>query len=340
MSNKLPPFASVRSFFNLTDPVKQRARIWVPTIAVMRVEDLPYEMSSAVLNAPGCYVAIGLPDTSDQRPYVMCGEGKIVGQRLMRKIDDSDRDWHWVVIFGCEQPGWYKAAVEHLEWRFNAHLEAAPHLDLVIGRSPKRNHVSEEERRVLDNYVVEARSLLVSMGYHFLEPVPVGGQDVLRTESASLASRFDFNELLKPSQLRPASDPMMPRLPSSAFARVEVNLGAGLKAEDPIGTRYRLHYGDLQATAEKLPGGTLLVHKGSEVSAMETTTLPRYISQHRATLLATGVLKPHPTDETKLVVTRDEPFESPSLSAKCLTGSTQGAGAVLRICTIDTSRLI
>jgi hypothetical protein len=101
-----------------------------------------------------------------------------------------------------------------------------------------------------------------------------------------------------------------------------------------------LHYGDLQATAEKLPDGTLLVHKGSEVSAVEATTLQRYIRHHRATLLATGVLKPHPTDETKLVVTRDEPFENPSRLAKCLTGSTQGAGAVLRTCTIDPSRLI
>jgi hypothetical protein len=340
MSINLPPFASVMSLINLGRPDKQRARIWVPTIAVMRVEDLPYEMSAAVLNAPGCYIAIGLPDAGDQRPYVMCGEGKNVGQRLMRKIEDSDRDWHFVVIFGCEQSGWYKAAVEHLEWRFNSLLEHAPHLDVVIGRSPKRNHVSEEERRVLDNYVAEARRHLVSMGHHFLEPMPIVGSDAVQRTAAPAESRFDFNELLKSFELPSAHDAMMSRVPSPAMTVLEADFGASLKAGDPIGTRYRLHYGDLQATAEKLPDGTLLVHRGSEVSAMEATTLQRYIRQHRATLLETGVLKPHPTDETKLVVTRDEPFENPSRLAKCLTGSTQGAGAVLRTCTIDPSRRI
>ncbi|PVE21929.1 hypothetical protein DC522_23995 [Microvirga sp. KLBC 81] len=341
MSNNLPPFTSVvMSLIKLRGPVKQRASIWVPTVMVMRVEDLPHEISLPVLNSTGCYAAIGLPNASDQRPYVMCGEGKNVGHRLMRKINDSDRAWHFVIIFGCEQPGWFEAAGKHLEWRFNSLLEHAPHLDLVIGVSPRRNHVSEEERRVLDNYVVEARRLLVSMGHHFLEPVPVLEREAVPHTVAPAASRFDFSEFLKPSRLSSTPDPMMPQGPFTHSTGLDGERGPGLKAEDPIGTRYRLHYGDLQATAEKLPDGTLLVHKGSEVSAVETTTLPRYIREHRATLLATGVLNAHPTDETKLVVTRDEPFESPSRLAKCLTGSTQGAGAVLRTCTIDTFRLI
>jgi hypothetical protein len=339
MSNKLPPYEAVMSLINLNGPVKQRASIWVPTVMVMRVEDLPYEMSQPVLNSTGCYVAIGLPKASDQRPYVMCGEGRNVGRRLMRKINGSDRAWHWVVIFGCEQPGWFEAAGKHLEWRVNSLLEHAPHLDLVIGVSPWRNYVSEEERRALDAYVVEARRLLVSMGHRFLEP-PVLECDAVPHTVAPAASRFDFSEFLKPSRLSSSPDPMMPQEPFTHSTGVEGGRGPGLKAEDPVGTRYRLHYGDLQATAEKLPDGTLLVHKGSEVSAMETTTLQRYIRQHRATLLATGVLKPHPTDETKLIVTRDEPFESPSRLAKCLTGSTQGAGAVLRTRTIDPSRRI
>ncbi len=340
MSNSLPPSAAVMSLINLRGPVKQRASIWVPTIAVMRVEDLPHEISLPVLNSTGCYVAVGLPDASDQRPYVMCGEGRNVGRRLMRKLADSDRDWHYVIIFGCEQPGWFEAAGKHLEWRVNSLLEHAPHLDQVIGVSPWRNYVSEEERRALDAYVVEARRLLVAMGHHFLEPVPVLERDAAPHTAPPAPSRFDFSEFLKPSQLNSTPDPMMPQEPFAHSTGLEGKRGPGLNAEDPAGTRYRLHYGDLQATAEKLPDGTLLVHKGSEVSAEETTTLPRYIREHRATLLATGVLKPHPKDKTKLVVTRDEPFESPSLSAKCLTGSTQGAGAVLRTCTIDPSRLI
>ncbi|WP_445504415.1 hypothetical protein [Microvirga sp. G4-2] len=340
MSNNLPPLAPVMSLINLRGPIKQRASIWVPTVMVMRVEDLPHEISLPVLNSTGCYVAIGLPEASDRRPYVMCGEGKNVGHRLMRKINDSDRAWHWVVIFGCEQPGWFEAAGKHLEWRVNSLLEHAPHLDLVIGVSPRRNHVSEEERRVLDAYIVEARRLLVLMGHPFLEPVPVLEHDAVPHTVAPAASRFDLSELLKPSRLDSTPDPMMPRGPFTHSAGLEGERGPGLKAEDPVGTCYRLQYGDLQATAEKLPDGTLLVHKGSEVSAEETTTLPRYIREHRAMLLAAGVLKPHPRDKTKLVVTRDEPFESPSLSAKCLTGSTQGAGTVLRTCTIDPSRLI
>jgi hypothetical protein len=327
------------SLINLSGPVKQRAPIWVPTVMVMRVEDLPQELSLPVLNSTGCYVAIGLPEASDQRPYVMCGEGRNVGQRLMRKIRDSDRAWHWAVIFGCEQPGWFEAAGKHLEWRVNGLLDHAPHLDLVIGVSPWRNYVSEEERRALDAYLVEARRQLVSMGHCFLEP-PVLERDAVPHTVAPAASRFDFSEFLKPSRLSSSPDPMMPQEPFTHLTGVEGGRGPGLKTEDPVGTRYRLHYGDLQATAEKLPDGTLLVHKGSEVSAIGATTLPRYIRQHRATLLATDVLKPHPTDETKLVFTRDEPFENPSRLAKCLTGSTQGAGAVLRTCTIDPSRRI
>jgi hypothetical protein len=340
MSNNFSPLAPIMSLINLSGPVKQRAPIWVPTVMVMRVEDLPQELSLPVLNSTGCYVAIGLPEASDQRPYVMCGEGRNVGQRLMRKIRDSDRAWHWAVIFGCEQPGWFEAAGKHLEWRVNGLLDHAPHLDLVIGVSPWRNYVSEEERRALDAYVVEARRQLVSMGHHFLEPIPVLECDAVPHTVAPAASRFDFSEFLKPSRLSSAPDPIIPQEPFTHSTGVEGGRGPGLKAEDPVGTRYRLHYGDLQATAEKLPDGTLLVHKGSEVSAVEATTLQRYIRQHRATLLVTGVLKPHPTDETKLVVTRDEPFENPSRLAKCLTGSTQGAGAVLRTCTIDPSRLI
>ena len=340
MSNNFSPLAPIMSLINLSGPVKQRAPIWVPTVMVMRVEDLPQELSLPVLNSTGCYVAIGLPEASDQRPYVMCGEGRNVGQRLMRKIRDSDRAWHWAVIFGCEQPGWFEAAGKHLEWRVNGLLDHAPHLDLVIGVSPWRNYVSEEERRALDAYLVEARRQLVSMGHHFLEPVPVLERDAVPHTVAPAASRFDFSEFLKPSRLSSSSDPMMPQEPFIHSTGVEGGRGPGLKAEDPVGTRYRLHYGDLQATAEKLPDGTLLVHKGSEVSAIGATTLQRYIRQHRATLLETGVLKPHPTDGTKLVVTRDEPFENPSRLAKCLTGSTQGAGAVLRTCTIDSSRRI
>lgn len=177
------------------------------------------------------------------------------------------------------------------------------------------------------------------MGHRFLEP-PVLERDAVPHTAAPAASRFDFSEFLKPSRLSSGPDPMIPQEPFTHSTGVEGGRGPGLKAEDPVGTRYRLHYGDLQATAEKLPDGTLLVHQGSEVSAIGATTLQRYIRQHRATLLETGVLQRHATDETKLVFTRDEPFENPSRLAKCLTGSTQGAGAVLRTYTIDPSRRI
>jgi hypothetical protein len=257
----------------------------------------------------------------------------------MRKIADSHLSWHFVIIFGCEQPGWFEAAGKHLEWRFTSLLEHAPHFDLQIGAAPRRNHVSEEERRALDNYVLEARRLLVAMGHHFLEPVPVCDPDVLRNGMAPSSPRFDFNELLKPSRLGPTDGPMLAPAPSSEAAGWVAEPGSGLKAADPVGSRYRLHYGDLQATAIKLHSSDLLVLKGSEMSATETTTLPRYIREHRTTLLATGAVKPHPTDETKFVFTRDEPFRSPSRLAKCLTGSTQGAGAVWRISATDTSRL-
>jgi len=327
------------SLINLRDPDSKRAPIWVPSVTVMRIEDLASRVSLPALTRPGCYIAIGLPDASDQRPYAMCGEGKNVGQRLMRKIADSGREWDFAVIFGCEQPGWPRIAPKYLEWRFTGVLECAPHFDLQIGQSPQRDHVSEAERRALDNYVLEARRLLVAMGHHFLEPVPVCEPDVLRNGMAPSSPRFDFNELLKPSRLSPTDGPMLAPAPSSEAADWDAEPGPGLKAADPVGSRYRLHYGDLQATAIKLHNGDVLVLKSSEMSATETTTLPRYIREHRATLLATGVVKPHPTDETKFVFTHDEPFRSPSRLAKCLTGSTQGAGAVWRISAADTSRL-
>lgn len=329
-------FIPVMSLINSSGPDTRRASIWVPTISVLRVEDLADAVSLPVLNRAGCYFAIGLPDAGDQRPYVMCGEGANVGRRLSQKIRDSDRAWHFVIIFGCEQPGWYAAAVKHLEWRFSGLLDATPHFDFVIGTAPRRDFVSDAERRALDVYVLEARRLLVAMGHHFLEPVPVLAPRATEEKIAPAAHPFGFDALLTPHLSGSGYGRTTPVASSPDPAAIDGVPGAGLRAGDPVGTRYRLAYGDLRAIAIKLPEGALLVRQGSEVSAAEITTLPSYIRKHRATLLATGAFAPHPSDRTRFVLTHDVSFESPSLAAKCTTGSSQGAGAVWRIGAADT----
>lgn len=102
----------------------------------------------------------------------------------------------------------------------------------------------------------------------------------------------------------------------------------GFAKVDPVGTRYSLNFGGLSAEAVKVGPREVLVLRNSEARRTEIGTLPAYISRHRADLREGGILVPHPQDPTKFIVRDNMVFDSASLAAKILTGSSMGAGSM------------
>lgn len=321
----LPSLAPIAGLLSAREPLIRRPAEFSPTIVVLRVADLAAFARLEILQRAGIYIAVRFPAAADHLPEATCGEGVEVGQRALNKLGGAESGWDVIIILTCEQQGWGKAQANEGERRFTAMLEASGNVRLVIGANPKRFPLPPEDMQAMDRYVLQARTELVRMGIGLLEPAP------LEVAPASSGIRSDLTDARAPETAcappQLATDPadnVVPLYPSSP-SRPK---GAGFSANDPIGTRYALSFGGLAAEAVKISASALVVLQGSEARASEIEKLPAYISRHRAGLREASLLVPHARDRNKVVLAQDLIFDSASLAAKTLTGSSQGAGAV------------
>jgi hypothetical protein len=309
------------------DPIIRRPDGFSPSIAVMQISDLPAFSKLALLQRPGIYVGVRYPTAADMLPDATCGEGAAVGPRALTKLMGAGIPWDAVILFTCESEGWTKLQGIDGERRLTAQLEAAGNTNVLFDQSPKRYAVTHEDMRGMDGYVAQARAELLRMGIGILEPPPL---DVRPEPSRLGRDLIDVprHAACTDSQLLPESRGNIIPL-SSSRSRVK---GPGFAADDPVGTRYSLNFGGLRAEAVKIGPSEVLVLRGSEVRLAEIDTLPAYISRRRANLRQDGILVPHPQDPTKFILRDNMVFDSASLAAKILTGSSMGAGSMwLRI---------
>jgi hypothetical protein len=305
------------------DPIIRRPDGFRPSLAVMQLSDLPAFSKLALLQRPGAYVGVRYPTAADVLPDATCGEGAAVGPRALTKLTGTGISWDAVILFTCESDGWTKLHGADSERRLTAQLEAAGNTNVLFDQSPKRYPVTHEDMLGMDGYIAEARAELVRMGIGILEPPPLD----VHPEPGKL--RRDLTDV--PRNAACTDTPVAPEprgnivpLPSSRSCVK----GVGFSTDDPVGTRYSLHFGGLRAEAVKIGPSEVLVLRGSEARRAEIDTLPAYISRRRADLRVDGILVPHPQDPTKFVLTSNMVFDSASLAAKILTGSSMGAGSM------------
>lgn len=306
------------------DPIIRRPDGFSPSIAVMQISDLPAFSKLALLQRPGIYVGVRYPTAADVLPDATCGEGAAVGPRALTKLTGAGVSWDAVILFTCESEGWTKLQVHDGERRLTAQLEAAGNVNVLFDQSPKRYAVTHEDMRGMDGYVAQARAELVRMGIGILEPPPVDVRPEPSRLRRDLTNPVPHNAVWTDNPVAPEPRDNIVPLPSSR-SRVK---GPGFAADDPVGTRYSLNFGELRAEAVKIGPSEVLVLRGSEARLAEIDTLPAYISRHRAALREAGILVPHPQNPTKVILTDNMVFDSASLAAKILTGSSMGAGSI------------
>jgi len=307
------------------DPIIRRPDGFRPSLAVMQLSDLPAFAKLALLQRPGAYVGVRYPTAADVLPDATCGEGAAVGPRALTKLTGTGISWDAVILFTCESDGWTKLHGADSERRLTAQLEAAGNTNVLFDQSPKRYPVTHEDMLGMDNYVAEARAELVRMGIGILEPPPLDVRPEPSRLRRDLTDPVPHNAVWTGNPMAPESRGNIVPLPSSSHSRVK---GPGFAAGDPVGTRYCLNFGGLRAEAVKIGPSEVLVLRGSEARLTEIDTLPAYISRRRADLREDGILVPHPQDPTKFILRDNMVFDSASLAAKILTGSSMGAGSI------------
>ncbi|WP_445503381.1 DUF4357 domain-containing protein [Microvirga sp. G4-2] len=306
------------------DPIIRRPDGFSPSIAVMQLSDLPAFAKLALLQRPGIYMGVRYPTAADVLPDATCGEGAAVGPRALTKLTGTGVSWDAVILFTCESDGWTKLHVNDGERRLTAQLEAAGNVNLLFDQSPKRYPITHEDMRGMDGYVAQARAELVRMGIGILEPPPLDVRPEPSRLRRDLTDSVPHNTAWADTQVVPESGGNIVPLPSSR-SRAK---GPGFAADDPVGTRYSLNFGGLTAEAVKIGPSEVLVLRDSEARLAEIDTLPAYISRRRVALREDGILVPHPQDPTKFILRDNLVFDSASLAAKILTGSSMGAGSI------------
>jgi Domain of unknown function (DUF4357) len=234
---------------------------------------------------PGVYFLFGVDEESgEDAAYV--GESEVVGDRIVNHLTGK-QFWTELVAFTNKDDNLTKAHVKYLESRLVQISTEAGRYKVVNSSAPTLSALPRADRDAMEEFIASARILLGVLGHKVLEPYVGHKRDSARRE------RFDGDQ--------PASTE-----PDQADGSRKV-------VESP---QFVLHINDLSASAVRTDEGVVVL-AGSEAAATIRQSLSVGYRNLRDRLVQTGVLA---ASGTKLRLTRDHLFNSPSQAAAVLVG--------------------
>jgi hypothetical protein len=235
---------------------------------------------------PGVYFLFGTDDqTGEDAVYI--GEAEIVIDRLSSHIAGKDF-WTEAVAFTSKDENLTKAHVRYLESRLiSMSKQAGRHL-MMNSASPQLPSLPRSDRDAMDEFLESAKMLLGALGHRVLDPFV-------------LAPRTT-NTLVQPD------DAM------SRTCKLLEGAGTGKVLDSsPV---FHLRVADIHGRAVQTDEG-MVVFEGSEASATTFTSMTGRMEAIRKMLIESGALV---QSGTKLRLTRDHLFKSPSQAGGVLAG--------------------
>lgn len=238
------------------------------------------------LHRPGVYFLFGSDDqTGEDAVYI--GEAEIVIDRLAAHIAGKGF-WAEAVAFTSKDENLTKAHVRYLESRLISMSKVAGRHRILNSAAPQVPSLPRSDRDAMDEFLESAKMLLGALGHRVLDPL------VVRSRPANLSAQPD--------------DPMS--------RTVKLLEGVGTHKVIDTSPVFHLRVGEIHGRAVQTDEG-MVVFEGSEASATTFTSMSGRMEAIRNMLLETGALV---QSGTKLRLTRDHLFKSPSQAGGVLAG--------------------
>ena len=235
---------------------------------------------------PGVYFLFGVDDeTGSDAVYV--GEAEVVIDRLSSHMAGKDF-WTELVAFTSKDDNLTKAHVRYLESRLVAMAKHANRYRMTNFSSPQLPSLPRSDRDAMEEFLVAARMLMGALGHKVLD---------------TLVSQPWISQ-----GLVPALDAQ-----SKVVAVIETASKEKPKDNPPI---FHLRVADVDARAIRTDEG-MVVLEASKATAATYKSMTGSMATLRQALLESGTLV---SDGTKLRMTRDHLFKSPSQAAVVLAG--------------------
>ena len=136
-----------------------------------------------VLNLPGVYFLFGRDDESG-RQFVYVGEGDNVAKRIMQphNFEKDGSYWTEVVVYVTPDGSLDKAKIKYLENRFHSIVVDADRYIVKNGNKPPQSPVQKMVRDMLEEFIINARLLMLALGHKVFEPQPSAESDTSEDE--------------------------------------------------------------------------------------------------------------------------------------------------------------
>ncbi|QGX38453.1 GIY-YIG nuclease family protein [Permianibacter aggregans] len=239
----------------------------------------------AEIKRAGVYFLFGVNEESGEEA-VYIGESDLVLDRLTSHLSGKDF-WNELVAFTSKDDNLTKGHVKYLESKLiQLALAAGRHL-VTNTTSPQLPTLPRADRDAMDDYLGSMRSLLGVLGHKVLEPY------TRPTHNSKSETKNDANTL-EPRRNEVSELSITPQAPELFFFSTS----------------------EIKASAQKTDEG-IVVLKGSEATLKIQSSLSPGYRSLKEKLVASGLLVQH---GSKLVLTKDYLFSSPSQAAAVLAG--------------------
>lgn len=144
----------------------------IPRGDLKNCDDLPE------IYSPGVYFLFGRDDESE-RQFVYVGEGDNVAKRIMQphSFEKDGSYWTEAVIFVTPDGTLDKARIKYLENRFHAIVVETERYIVKNGNTPPQSPVQKKVRDMLEEFIMNARLVMLALGHKVFEPQPSASTD-------------------------------------------------------------------------------------------------------------------------------------------------------------------
>jgi hypothetical protein len=235
---------------------------------------------------PGVYFLLGVDDASGSEA-VYIGEAEVVIERLASHVTGKDF-WTEVVAFTSKDENLTKAHVRYLESRLVGIAKQAGRYQVTNFASPQLPSLPRSDRDAMEEFLGAAKMLLAALGHKVLE-----------------------NFVSQPKQ------PSLPHTPATIGCLPDAKIGPVAAEQQPYSLAvFHLRVAEVYARAVRTDEG-MVVLEGSDATTTTYKSLTGSMAALRQGLIEAGTLAP---SGTKLRLTRDHLFKSPSQAAGVLAG--------------------
>lgn len=133
--------------------------------------------------SPGVYFLFGRDDDSG-RPFVYVGEGDNAARRIAQphSFEKDGSYWTEAVLFVTPDGSLNKAHIKYLENRFHCIAVEVDRYIVKNGNTPTQSQVQRKVKDMLEEFIMNARLIMLALGYKVFEPQPSDDTLVSGTE--------------------------------------------------------------------------------------------------------------------------------------------------------------